>query len=845
MPDEPCDIGYCECQDSRVKCELKDCNDVALQFSGIFNTNRTIYAADCRPEVHARYRSLYVSTTELYVQEALFSLRNCMSSATSLQMMEINFNGEVINDKPTAADEVSFQNSHNIWSLVDSTDSNASTVAAREGDKIPAQLSVHLDGLEYLDLNMRCARGVVLVPVNIFHTLDALSMLTLHFGAEQVVYNLTAELFRDLKILKTLNLDDNHMRVLAADTFMYVTNLQYLNLSSNELCTLPAELFSAQEKLLTLDLSRNQLETLPPGLFKRTEFLNVLLLSHNRMAVPSVIIAFTQPLAYLSLLDLSYNHLSGLHGTGAFENFTILSPSYPASSSYEPLMRFNNLNVVINLSHNYISRLSLDWFKHADYCHYIYDLSFNNITHVPYLQLFWKSMRQCPRSWILAGNPLYCDCQLAWLTWRDHHFNVTDWQCAAPAQLHNQAPHLLNSSALCQWSTAKCPQECVCIYNDDALNINCTAAQLVEAPTLPHAAQVGANSTTLYISHNKLYELPLNTTSGYASVSSLYAAHNQLSTIRVIRLPYNLRVLDVRANRLDRLSRDFLISYMQTRVTLQQLYISENPWLCDCEAELLLNIIRAQRHRIPDAHAAFCANMPNVSLTNVKFAEICVIKRSSSVLLKLALALTLLSTALISVTALYYKYKLQIKVWLYAHRIFLCCITDASLDEDKMFDAFISYSHQQQEYVNNTLLPQLEQGVPRFRICTHERNWLAGGYIPEQIIESVEQSRRTIIVLSQDFIASDWARMEFRMAHQSALNERRARIIIIKYGELTDIRNMDKELQAYLKMNTYLEHNDPRFWQKLRYAMPHKNINERKKSNRAEVNRRVNLIPLE
>lgn len=48
------------------------------------------------------------------------------------------------------------------------------------------------------------------------------------------------------------------------------------------------------------------------------------------------------------------------------------------------------------------------------------------------------------------------------------------------------------------------------------------------------------------------------------------------------------------------------------------------------------------------------------------------------------------------------------------------------------------------------------------------------------------------------------------------------RLIVIVKGELPPKEKMDEELQNYLSLNTYLKWNDPWFWDRLRYALPHK-----------------------
>ncbi len=142
-------------------------------------------------------------------------------------------------------------------------------------------------------------------------------------------------------------------------------------------------------------------------------------------------------------------------------------------------------------------------------------------------------------------------------------------------------------------------------------------------------------------------------------------------------------------------------------------------------------------------------------------------------------------------------------------------------EEGRTYDAFITYSQEDIGFVKHQLLRPLEE-LKKFKICIHHRDFDIGVFIATNIINAIKQSRRTIIVLSQSFIDSEWCKFEFEQAHLHLMHDKSYKLLVIVLEEPKNLKNIPPLMQSYILTRTYLMRTDKLFWQKLLYQMPDK-----------------------
>ncbi|XP_030077228.1 toll-like receptor 13 [Microcaecilia unicolor] len=144
------------------------------------------------------------------------------------------------------------------------------------------------------------------------------------------------------------------------------------------------------------------------------------------------------------------------------------------------------------------------------------------------------------------------------------------------------------------------------------------------------------------------------------------------------------------------------------------------------------------------------------------------------------------------------------------------------------YDAFVSYSIKDEDWVLTHLLPNLEEKEPpQFKLCLHQRDFEVGKPIVSNIVDAIYNSRKTLCIVSRNYLVSDWCSMEVQVALYRLFDEHHDVLVLIFLDEIPDCELSDyTRVRKIMKKKTYLKWpKEPEaqmlFWAKLREALKH------------------------
>ncbi|KAJ8378344.1 hypothetical protein AAFF_G00243640 [Aldrovandia affinis] len=144
-----------------------------------------------------------------------------------------------------------------------------------------------------------------------------------------------------------------------------------------------------------------------------------------------------------------------------------------------------------------------------------------------------------------------------------------------------------------------------------------------------------------------------------------------------------------------------------------------------------------------------------------------------------------------------------------------------------IYDAFIVYDKKDQA-VSDWVLQELqvhleEQGDPPLQLCLEERDWIPGCPLIDNLCESIQQSKKTVFILTNKYIRSGNFKTAFYLAHQRLMDEK-ADVILLIFLETFPRHSKYLRLRKRLYRRSLLEwpsnpQAQPYFWHCLRSAM--------------------------
>jgi hypothetical protein len=105
-----------------------------------------------------------------------------------------------------------------------------------------------------------------------------------------------------------------------------------------------------------------------------------------------------------------------------------------------------------------------------------------------------------------------------------------------------------------------------------------------------------------------------------------------------------------------------------------------------------------------------------------------------------------------------------------------------------IYDAFVSYSSADESWVLNELVEHLESNYQnesdQIKLCLHERDFQIGLPIADNIVLSLQNSATCILVLTEKFTESYWCNFEAQVAHHMFQEQHREQNLVKQYFEL-------------------------------------------------------------
>nr|QNL15333.1 toll-like receptor 26.2 [Littorina littorea] len=284
----------------------------------------------------------------------------------------------------------------------------------------------------------------------------------------------------------------------------------------------------------------------------------------------------------------------------------------------------------------------------------------------------------------------------------------------------------------------------------------------------------------------------------------------------------NLVHLDLSDNKITSISE--LTFNHETRQRLKVLFLDNNPFICSCDLmwfkEWFVSQPKVFLRHTDTENKYTCENIPGVNLTDFSMAkQACLLSQSLNVMIVFTCTLVIVT---LTIASLVFRFRWNIRLALYEAFRGRGDVRMMRLLTDHFdYDVFVSYAKEDLPWVYQRLMPELESRLG-LRLCVHERDFIPGNNIVDNIVESVQSSKKILMVFSKDFVRSQWCQFELTFCMNHVMNY--DDVLLIVCVDDVASRDMTAAMMAVLKTTTYIQWEElddavDSFWGRLRLAL--------------------------
>ncbi|XP_059905461.1 toll-like receptor 2 [Gadus macrocephalus] len=287
----------------------------------------------------------------------------------------------------------------------------------------------------------------------------------------------------------------------------------------------------------------------------------------------------------------------------------------------------------------------------------------------------------------------------------------------------------------------------------------------------------------------------------FPMLTNLFLSSNSIKVIPTDLSP-TLVSLYIGQNYITSISRESLVGLP----SLRTLKAGDNPFVCSCDSYWFINTMN--KSLLPDWPLDYtCSNPPSVA--DLPMSEYRTSRMTCEAWLQAAVALPVTILIVLALCSAFYAcdgvwYTKMLWMWI---RVKRRGQKQANLLNNTTFryHSFISYSHQDSAWVESKLVPSLEGAG--LSLCIHERDFVPGQWIVDNIINCVEASYKTLFVLSNHFVQSEWCNYELFFAQHRALDAQQDSLVFILLEPIptNSLPKKFLKLRRLLMQQTYLE----------------------------------------